>query len=75
MEVKDVIQTLKHALQLEKVNCENRKNNISQHYEMAKHDFRVIDNMEDCIETYQYVIEKLEDLQDRIIERNKERIF
>jgi len=75
MEVKDVIQTLKHALQLEEVNCKNRKNNINQHYELAKHDFRVIDNMEDCIETYRYVIEKLEDLQDRIIERNKERIF
>ena len=38
---------------------------------MAKHDFRCIENMEDVYETLDYIIDKLEDCQDRIIERNK----
>lgn len=48
-----------------------RKSNISSTYYFAKHDFRCIDNFEDQAETYCYILEKLEDLQDRIIERNK----
>lgn len=75
MEVKDVIEYMKHALQLEIVNCKNRKNNINHNYNLAKHDFRVIENMEDCIETYREIVDDLNDLQERIIERNQERIF
>lgn len=56
---------------MDKIHVKNRKNNINHRYDLAKHDFRYIENMEDAIETYEYIIEQLEELQDRIIERNK----
>ena len=38
---------------------------------LAKQDFRVIDNIEDIIETLTDIINELEQLQDRIVERNR----
>lgn len=71
LEISQIIRIFKEQKELEKDCINNRKNNISNSYEMAKHDFRCIDNMEDAIETYEYIIEQLEELQERIIERNK----
>lgn len=56
---------------MEKINIINRKNNINHSYDLAKHDFRCIENMEDVVGTYGYIIEQLEVLQDRIIKRNR----
>lgn len=71
LEISQVIRILTEQKELEKDCINNRKNHISQSYDMAKHDFRCIENMEDYFETLDYMIEKLQDCQDRIIERNK----
>lgn len=71
MEIKEMIEIVKKERDMEKIHINNRKNNINHSYDLAKHDFRCIDNMEDVVETYDYIIEQLEELQDRIIERNK----
>ena len=71
MEIKDIIRILEEQKELEKDYINYRKDNISKSYDMAKHDFRCIENMEDVYETLDYIIDKLEDCQDRIIERNK----
>lgn len=71
MEIKEMITLIKQEKTLNEINLKNRKNNINSNYMLAKHDFRVIDNIEDVIETLDYIIEKLRDCQERIIERNK----
>lgn len=70
MEIKDIIQSLEIQKELKKQRIEIRKGNINRSYYLAKHDFRVIENMEDVIETLDYVIDKLKECQERIIERN-----
>lgn len=63
-------------LHLLKVNeLKNRKNNINSNYTLALQDFRVIDNIEDTIETLEEFITKLDDLQERIQNRNKRSLF
>ena len=71
MEIKEMITLIKQEKTLNEINLKNRKNNINSNYMLAKHDFRVIDNIEDIIETLDYIIDKLNDCQERIIERNK----
>lgn len=70
MEIKEIIELLETQKELKKQNIEIKKRNISNHYYLAKHDFRVIENMEDGYETLDYIIDKLKDCQERIIERN-----
>lgn len=53
----------------------NRKNNINSNYTLALQDIRVINNIEDTIETLEEVITKLEDLQERIQNRNKRNLL
>ena len=71
MEIKDIIKLLENQKEMEKEKIEIKKGNIRKSYYLAKHDFRCIENMEDVYETLDYIIDKLEDCQDRIIERNK----
>lgn len=71
MNLQELIRIVERDIKDEKECLEDKKNNISNSYMMDKHDFRCIDNMEDCLETYEYILDKLNELQDRIIERNK----
>lgn len=71
MEIKEMITLIKLEKTLRETDLKNRKNNINSNYMLAKHDFRVIDNIEDSIETLIDIIDKLEQLQDRIAERNR----
>lgn len=71
MEIKEMITLIKQEKTLKEINLKNRKNNINSNYMLAKHDFRVIDNIEDSIETLTDIIDELEQLQDRIVERNR----
>ena len=71
LELRQLIKLIEEQKELEKECIENRKHNINKDYYMAKHDFRCIENMEDVIEEYEYIINRLNDLQDRVIERNK----
>lgn len=71
MEIKEIIELLEIQKELEKQKIEIKKGNINKSYYLAKHDFRVIENMEDAYETLDYIIDKLKDCQERIIERNR----
>lgn len=67
MELKELIQ---NQIKLRKEIIEERKNNINSNYALAKLDFTVIENFEDSKETLEKILKELEDLQNRIIERN-----
>ena len=71
LELKEIISLLEEQKEIEKDCINNRKDNIRKSYYLAKHDFRVIENMEDVYETLDYIIDELKDCQERIIERNK----
>lgn len=71
MNLQELIRIVESYVKDKKECLEDKKNNISNSYMMAKHDFRCIDNMEDCVETCEYILDKLNELQDRVIERNK----
>lgn len=71
MTIKEMIEIVEKERDTKKIELKNRKSNINSSYDLAKHDFRVIENINDVFETYTYIIEQLEELQDRIVERNK----
>ncbi len=71
MEIKEIIELLEIQKELQKQMIKINKGNINKSYYLAKHDFRVIENMEDAYETLDYIIDKLKDCQERIIERNR----
>lgn len=71
MEVKELIEIINKE-RLNKIDEINYlKNNINSSYTLAKLDFTVIDNKTDFVETLDNVLTLLEDLQNRIIDRNK----
>lgn len=70
MEIKEIIELLEIQKELKKQKIKIKKGNINKSYYLAKHDFRVIENMEDVYETLDDIIERLKDCQERIIERN-----
>lgn len=67
----NIIEIIKNSIKIREEEMNERKRTISASYYMAKHDFRVIENYEDEIETLKYMLEKYEDCRERIIERNK----
>lgn len=70
--IKDLIKLLEDYKKQDIEKLEKLKNNISSTYLLAKNDFRTIENYEDSIKTLDYVIDMLNILQQRIIERNTE---
>lgn len=74
LEISNIKASIKDEKEMRLIEIKNRKNNINSNYLMAKHDFRVIENLEDSVETLGYLIEKLNDLQERIIDRNNQRL-
>lgn len=71
MEIKEMITLIKQEKTLKEVTLKNRKQNINSSYMLAKHDFRCIENIEDAIETYNEIIDDLEELQNRVVARNR----
>lgn len=71
MEIKEIIELLEIQKELKKQKIKIKKGNINRSYYLAKHDFIVIENMEDAYETLDYIIDKLKECQERIIERNR----
>lgn len=67
LKLKDEVIKL-HLLKIEELKI--RKNNINSNYTSALQDIRVIKNIEDTIETLQNIISELNDLQERIQNRN-----
>lgn len=71
MEIRDLIKTTKNLIEKDKIKLEERKHNISSDYLLAKLDFVVIENYTDSVETLEKIYNDLEELQNRIIERNR----
>ena len=71
MNLQELIEIVERDIQDEKECLEDKKNNISNSYMMAKHDFRCIENMTDALATYEHISDLLNELQERIIERNR----
>lgn len=71
MEAKDLIIVIENAIKEYEEKLKNKKENISNKYILAKLDFIIIDNMQDTLETYNKTLKILQDLQNRIIERNR----
>lgn len=70
MEIKQIRNIIESEMNLEKKKNEELKDNISSSYLLAQMDFITIENREDCIDTYNSIINLLDDLQQRIISRN-----
>ena len=51
LDISQIIRILEEQKEIEKDCINNRKDNISKSYYLAKHDFRCIENMEDVYET------------------------
>ena len=71
MQLSQIIEMLKEQKDLLVNEIKERKCHINSDYYMAKHDFRCIENMTDVYELLDYIIDKSQDCQERIIERNK----
>lgn len=71
METGEMIKILQDCKSKEKLKCEEIKHSINSDYFLAKLDFLVIENYEDSINTLDDCIDKLNSLQERIIERNR----
>lgn len=70
MELKEIIELLQNQKELRKEKIEIKKGNINKLYFLAKHDIRVIKNMQDVYETLDYVIDILKDCQERLVKNN-----
>lgn len=71
MHCKDMIIVVKQSIDdYEKAIKENKKN-IHNDYVLALLDIRVIENKQDTLNTYNNILKELEQLQDRIIKRNR----
>lgn len=71
METKQLINIVGDTIKKDMQKLKYLKDNISSSYLLAKQDFITIDNYEDSIETLAKVLNQLEELQKRIIKRNK----
>lgn len=71
MTIREIIKIIKEVKEKDEIKLKERKRNISSDYMLAKLDFTVIDNFTDSIETLRVIINELEELQERIIKRNK----
>ena len=71
MQVYELKKVVENELAELKKNLKEKKSRINSNYSLAKLDFITIDNIEDAIDTLEHIIYKLEDLQERIIDRNK----
>ena len=60
-------------LKEDKEEIEKRKNNINSNYTLAKLDILAIDNYTDSVETLEKILVELNNLQERITERNVNR--
>lgn len=71
MQVNELIKIIKDEKEKAGKELDERKNNISKKYELAKFDFVVIENINDKEDTLRCIIEDLEELQKRIVKRNR----
>lgn len=68
MQINELLNELRELKNKKAEELNKRKKNINPNYEIAKLDFIAIENYNDSVETFRIVIEEL---QERIIKRNK----
>ena len=73
MSIQELIKIVEKEIEDKEKNIEVKKTNINSDYTLAKLDFITIDNMQDSLETYKVILLKLNNLQQRVIDRNKGR--
>lgn len=66
----DYAEMFKKRIDELKEKVKEKKNNINSNYTLAKLDFTTIDNMNDSIEVYEKIVVMLDNLQNRIVDRN-----
>lgn len=66
----DYAEMFKKRIEELKEKVSEKKNNINSNYTLAKIDFTCIDNMNDCIEVYEKIVTMLDNLQERVVDRN-----
>ena len=71
MEICELRKIIKDEMKKREKELQQRKTNINNNYELARLDFIVIENLTDNINTLQCIDEELDDLQNRIIKRNR----
>ena len=71
MRVEDIKNFILKEKEKKLIEVSNKKKNINSDYTLAKLDFVCIDNFEDEINVFNNIIEQLDRLQERIIERNR----
>ena len=71
MQCKDMIIVIKQSIDDYEKSIKEMKKNIHNDYTLALLDIRVIENKQDTLNTYNNILKELEQLQDRIIKRNR----
>lgn len=71
MQCKEMIGVVKQSIDDYEKEIKEHKNNIHSNYTLALLDIRVIENKQDTLNTYNNILKELEQLQDRIIKRNR----
>lgn len=75
MEIREIINILRKEKIHRLRELNHRVNHISDIYLLAKHDLKVIKNLQDVVETLDDITNDLEKLQQRIIDRNKKSLL
>lgn len=75
METKELINLIQKEIEKWEEKKEYLQQHISNTELLAKNDLRTLENYRDSIETFKIIELKLENLQNRIIERNKKTLI
>ena len=71
MKYQELIKKVEEAIEDTSSRLESKKNDIYSNYLLARLVFTYIDNMCDSVSVYKHIKELLDDLQQRIIDRNR----
>lgn len=71
MQLKDLIYMFEKEIKEQENKIKEKRVNINSNYTLAKLDFRIIENMEDSLKTFKKILEELDKLQERVIQRNR----
>lgn len=69
--VNDLLNVVEKYIKNDKEELAKRKNNISNNYILAKNDIKAIENFEDSKKVCENIEKQLNDLQQRIVNRNR----
>ena len=71
MRIIDLKDIFEKEIKEEENKIKEKRVNINSNYTLAKLDFKIIENMEDSLKTFKKIVEELDKLQERVIQRNR----